>query len=99
MHSYVCLHSYIHMLHIVTFGNHLLWNNEANVCHLQGSLTVFPTLFQAFDLKCALLQNFLFTTRNEDAPMKIIDFGLSDFIWPGNICLFINLHLYLVYEQ
>lgn len=31
--------------------------------------------------------------------MKIIDFGLSDFIWPGNVCLFINLHLYLVYEQ
>lgn len=29
-------------------------------------------------------QNFLFSTRDEDAPLKIIDFGLSDFIKPGN---------------
>lgn len=41
------------------------------------------------------LQNFLFTKREEDAPMKVIDFGLSDFIKPGNIhilapsCLFL----------
>ncbi|KAI4319947.1 hypothetical protein MLD38_033480 [Melastoma candidum] len=28
-------------------------------------------------------ENFLFTTKDEDAPMKIIDFGLSDFIGPG----------------
>lgn len=28
-------------------------------------------------------QNFLFATRDEDAPMKVIDFGLSDFIKPG----------------
>ncbi|KAE8675558.1 Detected protein of unknown function [Hibiscus syriacus] len=27
-------------------------------------------------------ENFIFTTRDEDAPMKIIDFGLSDFIRP-----------------
>ncbi|XAR52161.1 Non-specific serine/threonine protein kinase [Bertholletia excelsa] len=27
-------------------------------------------------------ENFLFTTRDEDAPMKVIDFGLSDFIRP-----------------
>ena len=30
------------------------------------------------------VQNFLFTTRDEDAPMKVIDFGLSDFIRTGN---------------
>lgn len=30
-----------------------------------------------------ILQNFLFTTKDENAPMKIIDFGLSDFIRPG----------------
>lgn len=30
------------------------------------------------------VQNFLFTTRDEDAPLKIIDFGLSDFIRTGN---------------
>lgn len=29
-------------------------------------------------------QNFLFTSRSEDAHMKLIDFGLSDFIRPGN---------------
>ena len=33
------------------------------------------------------LQNFLFTTRDEDAPMKVIDFGLSDFIRTGNGCV------------
>ncbi|KAK2634095.1 hypothetical protein Ddye_028887 [Dipteronia dyeriana] len=27
-------------------------------------------------------ENFLFTTREDDAPMKVIDFGLSDFIRP-----------------
>uniref|UniRef100_A0A5B7AT29 non-specific serine/threonine protein kinase n=1 Tax=Davidia involucrata TaxID=16924 RepID=A0A5B7AT29_DAVIN len=40
-------------------------------CHLQGVVHR--------DLKP---ENFLFTTRDEDAPMKIIDFGLSDFIKP-----------------
>ncbi|CAB4271655.1 unnamed protein product [Prunus armeniaca] len=40
-------------------------------CHLQGVVHR--------DLKP---ENFLFTTRNEDAPMKVIDFGLSDFIRP-----------------
>lgn len=29
-------------------------------------------------------QNFLFTSRSEDADMKLIDFGLSDFIRTGN---------------
>ncbi|KAL7214015.1 hypothetical protein ACSBR1_026440 [Camellia fascicularis] len=40
-------------------------------CHLQGVVHR--------DLKP---ENFLFTTRDEDAPMKLIDFGLSDFIRP-----------------
>ncbi|KAK1321441.1 CDPK-related kinase 3 [Acorus calamus] len=40
-------------------------------CHLQGVLHR--------DLKP---ENFLFTTRDDNAPMKIIDFGLSDFIRP-----------------
>ncbi|XVF51070.1 hypothetical protein PTKIN_Ptkin04bG0154800 [Pterospermum kingtungense] len=40
-------------------------------CHLQGVVHR--------DLKP---ENFLFTSRDEDAPMKIIDFGLSDFIRP-----------------
>ncbi|XP_074559962.1 CDPK-related kinase 2-like [Curcuma longa] len=41
-------------------------------CHLQGVVHR--------DLKP---ENFLFTTKDENAPMKIIDFGLSDFIRPG----------------
>nr|BAJ96597.1 predicted protein [Hordeum vulgare subsp. vulgare] len=40
-------------------------------CHLQGVVHR--------DLKP---ENFLFTTRDENAPMKLIDFGLSDFIRP-----------------
>ncbi|KAL5726797.1 non-specific serine/threonine protein kinase [Ranunculus cassubicifolius] len=40
-------------------------------CHLQGVVHR--------DLKP---ENFLFTTRDEHAPMKLIDFGLSDFIRP-----------------
>ncbi|KAJ8650228.1 hypothetical protein MRB53_003251 [Persea americana] len=40
-------------------------------CHLQGVVHR--------DLKP---ENFLFTSRDEDAPMKLIDFGLSDFIRP-----------------
>ncbi|URD91068.1 hypothetical protein MUK42_28726 [Musa troglodytarum] len=40
-------------------------------CHLQGIVHR--------DLKP---ENFLFTTSDENAPMKIIDFGLSDFIRP-----------------
>uniref|UniRef100_A0A7N0U5Z4 non-specific serine/threonine protein kinase n=1 Tax=Kalanchoe fedtschenkoi TaxID=63787 RepID=A0A7N0U5Z4_KALFE len=38
-------------------------------CHLQGVVHR--------DLKP---ENFLFATKDEDAPMKVIDFGLSDFI-------------------
>ncbi|KAL0904288.1 hypothetical protein M5K25_026378 [Dendrobium thyrsiflorum] len=40
-------------------------------CHLQGVVHR--------DLKP---ENFLFSTRDENAPMKMIDFGLSDFIKP-----------------
>ncbi|KAI8030030.1 CDPK-related kinase 4 [Camellia lanceoleosa] len=40
-------------------------------CHLQGVVHR--------DLKP---ENFLFTTRDEDAPMKVIDFGLSDYVRP-----------------
>ncbi|XP_073315453.1 CDPK-related kinase 6-like isoform X2 [Primulina huaijiensis] len=40
-------------------------------CHLQGVVHR--------DLKP---ENFLFATKDEDAPMKVIDFGLSDFIRP-----------------
>ncbi|XP_020524255.1 CDPK-related kinase 3 isoform X2 [Amborella trichopoda] len=42
-------------------------------CHLQGVVHR--------DLKP---ENFLFTSGAEDAPMKIIDFGLSDFIRPDD---------------
>nr|GMD53692.1 CDPK-related kinase 4-like isoform X1 [Ipomoea batatas] len=45
--------------------------NVVAFCHLQGVVHR--------DLKP---ENFLFTKREEDAPMKVIDFGLSDFIKP-----------------
>lgn len=31
------------------------------------------------------MQNFLFTTKDEHAQLKAIDFGLSDFIKPGEL--------------
>jgi hypothetical protein len=31
------------------------------------------------------LQNFLFVSKDEDAVLKVIDFGLSDFVRPGNM--------------
>lgn len=46
--------------------------NVVAFCHLQGVVHR--------DLKP---ENFLFTSRNEGADMKLIDFGLSDFIRPG----------------
>ncbi|XP_042386717.1 CDPK-related kinase 3-like [Zingiber officinale] len=45
-------------------------------CHLQGVVHR--------DLKP---ENFLFTTRDENAQMKLIDFGLSNFVKPGEHCL------------
>lgn len=45
--------------------------NVVSFCHLQGVVHR--------DLKP---ENFLFTSRSEDADMKLIDFGLSDFIRP-----------------
>jgi hypothetical protein len=33
---------------------------------------------------CAFLfQNFLFSSKDENSPLKVIDFGLSDFVKPG----------------
>lgn len=45
--------------------------NVVAFCHLQGVVHR--------DLKP---ENFLFATREEDAPLKVIDFGLSDFVRP-----------------
>ncbi|XP_078447880.1 CDPK-related kinase 3 isoform X2 [Wolffia australiana] len=45
--------------------------NVVSFCHLQGVVHR--------DLKP---ENFLFTSKEEKAPMKLIDFGLSDFIKP-----------------
>lgn len=45
--------------------------NVVAFCHLQGVVHR--------DLKP---ENFLFAKKDEDAPMKVIDFGLSDFIKP-----------------
>ncbi|KAG6472547.1 hypothetical protein ZIOFF_070013 [Zingiber officinale] len=49
-------------------------------CHLQGVVHC--------DLKPEeQLRHFLFTTRDENAQMKLIDFGLSNFVKPGEHCL------------
>ncbi|XP_023771739.1 CDPK-related kinase 4 isoform X2 [Lactuca sativa] len=45
--------------------------NAASFIHLQGVVHR--------DLKP---ENFLFSTKDEDSPMKVIDFGLSDFVRP-----------------
>ncbi|KAJ6359481.1 hypothetical protein OIU76_001081 [Salix suchowensis] len=47
--------------------------NVVAYCHLQG--------VAHRDLKP---ENFLFTSRDEDAPMRMIDFGLSDFVKPDD---------------
>nr|CAB3469000.1 unnamed protein product [Digitaria exilis] len=52
-------------------------------CHLQGVVhrDLKPEAISC-DTVAVFAQNFLFTTRDESAPMKLIDFGLSDFIRP-----------------
>ena len=45
----------------------------------------------SFFLSCMLthlfvlsfFQNFLFSSKDENSPLKVIDFGLSDFVKPG----------------
>ncbi|XP_048132665.1 CDPK-related kinase 3 isoform X1 [Rhodamnia argentea] len=50
-------------------------------CHLQG--VVHRDLKPEVCYRILnLIMNFLFTSRSEDADMKLIDFGLSDFIRP-----------------
>ncbi|KAF5940996.1 hypothetical protein HYC85_022163 [Camellia sinensis] len=43
-------------------------------CHLQGVVHR--------DLKPELLQNFLFMSKDDNSPLKAIDFGLSDYVKP-----------------
>ncbi|KAG5562052.1 hypothetical protein RHGRI_004934 [Rhododendron griersonianum] len=57
-------------------------------CHLQGVVhrDLKPeTLEGDFHLIFyILLQNFLFTSKDEHSPLKAIDFGLSDYVKPGH---------------
>lgn len=32
---------------------------------------------------CFVIQNFLFTAKDENSALKVIDFGLSDLVKPG----------------
>jgi len=51
-------------------------------------IVLFNELFYDFiatSLKIFALQNFLFVSKDDDAVMKVIDFGLSDFVRPGNM--------------
>ncbi|KAK7273027.1 hypothetical protein RIF29_14073 [Crotalaria pallida] len=43
-------------------------------CHLQGVVH-----------RVLKPENFLFVSKEENAAMKVIDFGLSDFVRPGNL--------------
>uniref|UniRef100_A0A803KZT2 non-specific serine/threonine protein kinase n=1 Tax=Chenopodium quinoa TaxID=63459 RepID=A0A803KZT2_CHEQI len=64
--------------------------NVVSFCHLQGVVHR--------DLKP---ENFLFTSKSEDADMKLIDFGLSDFIRPGRHThshSHTHMHVFVVYD-
>ena len=37
----------------------------------------------SWNLMFGPFQNFLFTTKDDNAQLKAIDFGLSDFVRPG----------------
>lgn len=61
-------------------------------------MVVFLLSFSLMLIELPVLQNFLFTSRREDADMKLIDFGLSDFIRPGNYHIKFNpFSRFLVY--
>ena len=40
---------------------------------------------KAYENCSVRVQNFLYTTKEENAKLKVIDFGLSDFVRPGEI--------------
>lgn len=42
--------------------------------------------YVSFYLFVFLSQNFLFSTKDEASPLKAIDFGLSDYVKPGQRC-------------
>jgi len=46
-----------------------------------ASILAYPLSFLI--VFCYLFQNFLFTTKEENSPLKAIDFGLSDYVKLG----------------
>lgn len=43
-----------------------------------------------------LVQNFLFSSKDEDSQLKAIDFGLSDFVKPGWLTVLQSVRALLV---
>jgi len=44
-----------------------------------------------------LLQNFLFTTKEDNSTLKAIDFGLSDYVKPGQFYWIQLLNFFLLF--
>jgi hypothetical protein len=44
-----------------------------------------------------LLQNFLFTTKEDNSTLKAIDFGLSDYVKPGQFYWIQQLNFFLFF--
>ncbi len=50
-----------------------------SIIYLYSQIIVYLVFWMRF----FLLQNFLFTSKDENSPLKAIDFGLSDYVKPG----------------
>lgn len=52
--------------------------------NIAQSMQFFLSLMYGDLCICSFLfQNFLFSSKEENSPLKVIDFGLSDFVKPG----------------
>lgn len=81
----VCIMYYLlHMCFCIICCGSVL--DSLSFCYLSESFacTIVDLSLLLTQFIWTLKQNFLFTTRDENAPMKLIDFGLSDLNRPGN---------------
>ena len=51
-------------------------------------------MFLGHLIQLSSCQNFLYASKDDNSPLKVIDFGLSDFVRPGELYL-----LYLGIDQ
>jgi hypothetical protein len=54
-------------------------------------------LAYAYSFLIILLQNFLFTTKEDNSTLKAIDFGLSDYVKPGQFYWIQQLNFFLFF--